>query len=1692
MSEISYSNLEVLFENEKSRVQKGLLNGQYYILKNYKLNAFRDLNEKIQKEVAVTNQLFDLESKYFENDGLPTLVKPFIEGLTLSEFIKNWNFSEHRFIGIAVELTKKLSEIHQKGFLHLDLNPSNIIYNPVDRSVHIIDFGSAHHYRHKSMYLGNPERVDCDLHYISPEQTGRNNGIIDFSSDLYALGTIMYELATGRRVFESKKALELVHSHLAKIPENPTRLNRNLSFQVAKIILKLLSKNPEDRYQSDHGLLHDLEKCQSLLKSSPYVKEFPLGEHDINEKFRISQKAYGRDKEIYELENAYQEVCLGKKRYALVSGTSGTGKTRVINETHKQLAKTNGTFIKGKFDQVHRDLPYYAWKQAFNNFFELIITESDETIERWKKHLEEELGENLPYLSQIVPNLNWLFPGMEKSGLAFKAESQNLFKYAIRSFITALASPDKPLIIFIDDWQWADKASVDLLRNLLYSENGSNILFIGAYRNNEIRDDHHFNEIIEISKRDNYALNIHLENLTLQDTHQLITDTLKSNEVSVSDLNQLIYDRTEGNAHYYTQFLTALHDENLIKFDHELRKWVWDKSHINRAIPSDNIVELLVRKVERFEENELQILKKAACIGGKFDVEILSLVSGLAVKDIEDNLDRALSEGLIYTDTNLDLYKKGVDLVKKEFRFAHDRIQQGIYALINENEKVHAHHDIGKFLLDRWEEQKIGQNIFSIIEHLNKGANASSELEHKKHIAVSNLKASQKAQNLVDFENALKYASQGIEVLENWRDIDAKDLMLQLHLQRYQIGNLVDSENIEKWEEEIFAINPSPYEQAALVRIKINSQMARGDLKSALEIGLKFLDQQGYKINIDPTQQDVINAAIKTAAVYDHEKIEELIELDIIDDPFILELTEIFQAVNASAYFYNQTLWALITIETTHFYLTTGLSPLAALTFLSYGAILILSNNDFSGGVGFGKLALAIFEKANTSYQLNKSLFSYYGLISWWESHIEESIDGLREALNLSLNTGDLEFVGHCCNIRSGVYTCSGLNLDEVNIKIDQDLKFLAKKWEYFAPNNVRTHMQFIRCISDPKNESGTVCGDIYSFEEMKDTHYEHKQFVQIHNHYASAYKMSYYLKDYDLAYENLMKADEAGAETALFVSYFTLFFKGLVTGEKYLSSPTEESKHLKEEVIKIADTFKLYADAAPINFKNKYELLHGVQLQMEGEFDKALASFEASIESSRESRFLHEEAIAWSKAASILQQLNRPTIAKKYIQAAYDCYKNWGAHAVCTRYKKLYPWLKVSDDISESMKPQGTSTNQALASMDLTSVLKSSEVLSGETDVKKLLKKLMLVAIENAGAEKGYMLLKIDDDLLVKAYGDVDQKTEYFENLHYDSFNKISKKVINFVNKTQQPIILSDSASDTRFEDDTYLKTNEIKSLFALPIINKRSLRGILYLENNLTTGAFTKERVELLNLLSGQIAISLENALLIENLEEKVRERTLEIEKEKETSDNLLLNILPKATATELKSTGKAEPKYYEKVSVMFLDFKNFSESSRNLDYKELVSQIDEYFKTFDAIIELYHVEKIKTIGDAYMCACGLPIERGDNAVLLTQAAIHLQKIISEFKDKRIAEGLPYFEAKIGIHTGPVVAGVVGSKKFAYDIWGDTVNIAARLETACEVGHITVSESTYGEIKHQISCVHRGKIPAKNMRDLDMYYVL
>ncbi|HSR38022.1 MAG TPA: serine/threonine-protein kinase PknK, partial [Phnomibacter sp.] len=734
------------------------------------------------------------------------------------------------FLHIAIASAQAISEIHQHSIIHKDISPFNILVNLQERSVKIIDFGISSHFDIKHHYLGNPEHLEGTLAYNSPEQTGRMNRVVDYRTDLYSLGITFYEALAGRLPFVSSDAMELVHAHIAHTPPPVHQFNEKVPAVVSRIIDRLLAKNAEDRYQSAHGLKHDLEIVLGHYEKKGACPDFDLGSRDFSGRFLIPQKLYGRENEIRQLLDAYHRCAAGSKELMLVSGYSGTGKSALVREVHKPITQDRGYFIEGKFDQFQRAVPYFAILQAFSELMGLLLTEKETNLLKIKTAIQEALGAEAKVLTDVLPQLEHIIGPQPEVAEVGGMEAQNRFNYLFRKLVNVLATPDHPLVLFIDDLQWADSSSLSLLQVLMTDRDSQHMLCICAYRDNEVSPSHPFMITVgDIQKEGANVNNISIGNLTMEDVHQLIAESVAQEKKETMALTNLVYQKTSGNAFFVNQFLKSLYQERLLWFDFDNLCWQWDVDKITEKNITDNVVELMAGKVLRLPEATQECLKSGACIGSSFDPSILGIIENKEADQLKADLHSALLEGLIVP-------------AGKSYRFSHDRIQQAVYSLIPDADKNRVHLSIGKLLLEKIPPEKKEERLFDIVNQWNWGKNLVTDTGERELLAQLNLDAGQKAKQSSAFKAALEYYQSGISLLKADAWQSQYTLCRDLHTEATEAAYLNgDFSVMETHYQQVLANVRDLLEKVKPYEIRILAYKAENKLLDAIKTGLELL-----------------------------------------------------------------------------------------------------------------------------------------------------------------------------------------------------------------------------------------------------------------------------------------------------------------------------------------------------------------------------------------------------------------------------------------------------------------------------------------------------------------------------------------------------------------------------------------------------------------------------------------------------------------------------------------------------------------------------------------------------------------------------------------------------------------------------------------------------------------------------------
>jgi len=783
--------------------------------------------EKYQNTLIIVLEDFGGESlkAAFDQDG----------GISISDFIP-----------LAIQIAEALGQIHAANVIHKDINPANIVWNQAANQLKIIDFGIASRLPRETPTLKNPEQLEGTLVYISPEQTGRMNRFLDYRTDLYSLGVTFYELLTGKLPYESDSPLELVHCHIAKTPTPVCDINPKVPPIISDIVMKLMSKNVEDRYQSAFGVKADLDLCQLQFAKIAHIDFFQIAQNDFSGKLQIPQKLYGREKEVNTLLQGFERISQGSGEMMLVAGYSGVGKTALVREVHKPMTSKNGYFAAGKFDQYQRNIPYFGLSQAFNEFCNYLLSESSEALNQWREKILNAVGPNGQVLIDVIPQLELVIGPQPQIVQVGPTEAQNRFNLVFQNFFRAICQKEHPLVLFIDDLQWADSASCLLLKVLMTDIDNRYFLIMGAYRDNEVDATHPLMMTIEEMQKAGATVNtISLANLSQNENNSLIADALMCEPLKTQALTDLVYEKTQGNAFFTHEFLKSLYEEELLVFDIKAFQWQWHLDKMAALDMTDNVVSLMAGKIEKLPKETIELLKLAACIGNQFDLAILSLLTEQTQEAMQDDLYSSLLNGLVIP-------------LNQHYQFAHDRIQQAVYSLILEADKKRRHLQIGNLLRQHLPEHERAERIFDIVNQLNLSVDLLETQQEKIELAELNGLAGTRAKESLAYEQALKYFTMGIDLLstDSWQT--DYSLTFALYREGYECEYLTTHfEAAEQRFKILVSKVKSVLDLAEIDNIYINLCAVQAQYDKGIRVGKDILIKLGFVL---PTRDKIRTA----------------------------------------------------------------------------------------------------------------------------------------------------------------------------------------------------------------------------------------------------------------------------------------------------------------------------------------------------------------------------------------------------------------------------------------------------------------------------------------------------------------------------------------------------------------------------------------------------------------------------------------------------------------------------------------------------------------------------------------------------------------------------------------------------------------------------------------------------------------
>ena len=1366
---------------------------------------------------------------------------------------------------VAVGLAVALARFHKREFIHKDVKPANVLVNATTGEVRLMGFGIASRVPRERQAPAPPEFIAGTLSYMAPEQTGRMNRSIDSRSDLYALGVTLYEMLTGSLPFTASDPMELVHSHIARQPMPPRERSRDIPGPVSAIVMKLLTKTAEERYQTAAGAASDLRRCLAEWETEGRVDEFPLGEHDTPDRLLIPERLYGRASEIDTLLAAFDGVVAGgRPELILVSGYSGIGKSSVVNELHKPLVPPRGLFASGKFDQYKRDIPYATLAQAFQSLVRPLLTKSEPELRTWRDAIREALDPNGQLIVDLVPELRLVIGEQPQVPEVAPRDAQARFQLVFRRFISVFARPEHPLALFLDDLQWLDAATLDLLEDLLVQPDLRHLLLIGAYRDNEVHPAHPLIRKLETIRQAGGTVHeISLSPLAAGDLVQFVADSLHCEPKQAAPLAQLVYEKTAGNPFFAIQFISALGDEGLLAFNHDEGQWSWDVDRIRAKGFSDNVVDLMAAKLNRLPIEAQKALLQLACLGNSADFSLLQIVSQDSIEEIHRQIWEAVRAGLVVR-------------AETSYRFVHDRVQEAAYSLIPESSRAEMHLRIGRLLAANTPPDERDDKIFEIVNQLNRASHLITLDDERKRAAEFNFIAARRAKLSTAYVSALSYLAAGRALLaeESWNT--DYELLFSIECLTAECELLTaDMVAAEKRLSMLAERAKSSHDISVVTRLRLTLYQTMDRSDRAVEVCLEYLRRGGTDWSSHPTLDEVRCEYDRIWFQLGNRQIEELIALPLMTDSDLLDAMDVLNEVVTPAKCYDLNLLSLVACRMVNLSLEHGHSDGSCFAYVWFAIVSGPCFGNYTDGFRFGRLGYDLVEKRGLTLYQARTYMCFGNIVMPWATHARSGRDLIHRAFDVASRMGDLTFTAYCRDELISNCLTVGDPLGEVQQEAEDALTFVRKSGFGLIADIIVGQVAFIRTLRGLTPKFG--CFNDEGFEERQfERHLASAPALMLADFWYCVRKVQarFIAGDYAAAVEASSRAQELlWTSPSQFETAELRFYGALSHAASWDSASHDQRQQHCEALAAHHRQLEVWAKHCPENFENRAALVGAEIARIEGRDLDAMRLYEQAIRSAHANGFIHNAAVAYEVAARFYAARGFDKIANVYLSEARYGYLRWGAEGKVRQLDQRYPNLQ-----KEGRPPGSGPTSTILAPvevLDLATVISVSQAVSGEMALEKLIDRIMRAAIEHAGADRGVLILPRGDDLLIRAEARTSGDGVIVELRDTAAGGpEIPVSVVRYAMRTHESAIVDDASSSNPFSVDPYIAQQRARCVLCLTLVNQGKLIGVLYLENSLTPHVFTADRITTLKVLASQAASALENARLYRDLESRETE--------------------------------------------------------------------------------------------------------------------------------------------------------------------------------------------------------------------------
>lgn len=1598
-------------------------------------------------------------------------------GISLQDYLQKLNANRcslDDFFWIAIKLVETCGYLQKRRIIHKKLNPFNILIDPNSKEIRIIDLSDSSELSQETIQHVPFSHWDNNtIMYISPEQTGRINRGIDYRSDFYSLGMCFYQMLTGVLPFKADDAIGWVHATISRTPIPLNELNPNIPPVISELVLKLLSKNAEHRYQSGHGLLYDLKTCRELIKTGDPHFQLHLGKEDLSQEFQIPQKLYGREREMELLETLFENVSLGSVEFCLVSGYSGIGKTALVSELGRYIVKKNGYLIQGKFEQFKQNAPFSTIADAFGDLLEQLFGEPVERFKVWQENLRSALGEDAQLLTDLIHRLETIIGPQETIPILSPDEFQKRFYKVFISFVKVFTKKDHPLVLFMDDLQWSDVPTLNLIRELVTSSDLEHFFIIGAYRNKEVDATHPLSLVLREIQSKRFLEDIELKPLEPHAFYALLRESLFCSPNEAEALGLELYNKTGGNPFFFIQLLKNLKESNAISFDMESGRWYWDISAIQNQNFSDNVIDILIENQNRLSPAAQEIVQLAASIGNTFDLKTVSVLSKKTIETVGLDLFEALRLDMILPLKEQYKFIGGGEYPDNEFmqnllnnlnptyKFQHDRIQQAAYSQIPTLKKQQLHLEIGKLLLEQSSKEELEEKIISIVNHLNEGIPFFTEQEHKTY-AELNFKAAHKAKQSSAYATALEYLIIAQRLLGSLQWELHYSLAWEIHNElQYCLYLTGDWRGADEVSDILLKKSKEPIEKGLVLSSRTRQYATTQRMRESILAAYEGLAILGFNLEEKPSERHIQEELELIDGQLHGRSIKSLVDLPLITDKKAKIANQLLMEIFPAAFLSGTgEMFPYLVLKSVNIALSYGNSSETAFAYAAFGMLLCGYLEDTAKGYEYGKLGVELNQKLGDEPLRARIVYVYTMFVHHWSNHWTSMTPWFKKGIEAGYQSGDLLYLAY--SAQDCIIWDPQIDLEAAS-KEHKKLLEIVEECEYKDSLDSGTlflqmQLNFQGSTSDKFSMTNADFDEEVCVKGMKE-----RRFMTGLSNYA-IYKAEIHLlyNDSRGALPYVLEQEERTASVMALpqmvrfqvVSFlvYAMVLPGCSSEERtlYFSRMKQSQKRMASWAKQCAENFEhldLFMKAEIARVLNKNEM--------------ALSLYEMAISAARKSGFLHDEAMCNERAGNMLLEHTFGKAAEGYLREAHYLYYRWAAYRKVEDLEENYPSIHFpgtyafkNNQLSVAMESSQIQSEPLQAqSLDILSVLKASQAISGELALDKLLESTLKVLIENAGANIGMIVDLIEDQIIVRARISLD---DHSFNMDGSNANvEFPKTLIHTAFRRNEAIVIDNASELNSFSSDAYFKKKKTLSVICVPLTLHGKRTSAIYMENNLIHSAFTKERVKVIEMLSTQATISMENAKIYE------QQKSLLSAQQRFVPSQFLKHLghrdITKVTLGESVTMD---------MSVLFTDILDFTPLVERRAPQEVIQFLNRLFNKMGGVIKEWNGFVDSYAGDQIMALFSMPVHQS------IHGAIKMFEALREFNKESETYDFPPVEMGIGINTGSLVLGTMGAvDRMQCSVLGDTVNLASRIEqlTRKYGVKILIGEQTYEALENR-----------------------